>query len=594
MNAPLISTPEELTALRLQLKRNDYHPVPVYGAHVNVTSAGKRPIIEGWQTRCLGADEPAIREWSLNRAGTNTGVLCGDVVAVDIDVLDPELSEYLIARCKAHLGASSLLRIGRDPKTLFCYRVAVPIKKLQTPDLYFGGVTDRERKAKVEVLAEGQQFVAFGVHPETRAPYRWPERSPLDTPAGDLPLIDLQTLQAFVAEAEQIIQAAGGETEREIKNKGATSGPSETQAHAAPGGVFSAFRSSDPPNYDMFAEALDYIPNDKSYDDWVCIGLSLYHGLGDSGRDLWERWSARSPKNVPAETAKKWPSFAKVSKITFRTLLWEAMRHGWRQRTANSREHTGTYGASQSSAKTEIPWDKPIPLPSGLRPVDPFDFEFLPRSIAPWVQDISDRMQCPPDFVGVSAMTALGATIGCRIGVRPQLHTNWIEVPNIWGCIVGRPGAMKSPAMAEALKPLQRLETDARKRNESAAKEYAAEKEEFELRKQQAQKKAKAALDKGDDITPLLRLDLPEEPKPRRFIVNDCTYEALGEILSANPNGVLAWRDELVSLLKTLDREEQAAARGFFLTAWNGTSGYTFDRIIRGLTYIDRACQRGF
>jgi hypothetical protein len=53
---------------------------------------------------------------------------------------------------------------------------------------------------------------------------------------------------------------------------------------------------------------------------------------------------------------------------------------------------------------------------------------------------------------------------------------------------------------------------------------------------------------------------------------------------------VLAFRDELVSLLKTLDREEHVAARGFFLTAWNGTSGYTFDRIIRGKTHIHAAC----
>jgi hypothetical protein len=43
-------------------------------------------------------------------------------------------------------------------------------------------------------------------------------------------------------------------------------------------------------------------------------------------------------------------------------------------------------------------------------------------------------------------------------------------------------------------------------------------------------------------------------------------------------------------LLKTLDREENAAARGFFLTAWNGTTGYTFDRIIRGKTHIEAAC----
>jgi putative DNA primase/helicase len=82
----------------------------------------------------------------------------------------------------------------------------------------------------------------------------------------------------------------------------------------------------------------------------------------------------------------------------------------------------------------------------------------------------------------------------------------------------------------------------------------------------------------------------PEPPKAKRYVVNDTTYEALGEILADNPNGVLAFRDELVSLLKGLDREEQAAARGFFLTAWNGTTGYAFDRIIRGKTHIEAAC----
>jgi putative DNA primase/helicase len=45
-----------------------------------------------------------------------------------------------------------------------------------------------------------------------------------------------------------------------------------------------------------------------------------------------------------------------------------------------------------------------------------------------------------------------------------------------------------------------------------------------------------------------------------------------------------------VSLLKALDREENAPARGFYLTAWGGRSGYTFDRIIRGRTHVEAAC----
>ena len=41
---------------------------------------------------------------------------------------------------------------------------------------------------------------------------------------------------------------------------------------------------------------------------------------------------------------------------------------------------------------------------------------------------------------------------------------------------------------------------------------------------------------------------------------------------------------------ENLDREENATARGFYLTAWNGTSGYAFDRISRGNTHVDGVC----
>ena len=236
-------------------------------------------------------------------------------------------------------------------------------------------------------------------------------------------------------------------------------------------------------------------------------------------------------------------------------------------------------------------WPDPKPLPSGLLPVALFDYAFLPKSISPWVQDISERMQCPPDFVGVAAMVALGSTIGRKVGVRPQRKTDWLEVPNLWGCIIGRPGAMKSPAMAEALKPLNQLDAKARDENDVAAKAFAIEAEVHKLAKEDAAKKARAALKDGaKGISALMDLPEPDEPKTRRYIVNDCTYEALGAIMADNPNGLLAFRDELVSLLKTLDREDSAAARGFFLTAWNGTGGYTFDRIIRGRTHIDGAC----
>ena len=53
-----------------------------------------------------------------------------------------------------------------------------------------------------------------------------------------------------------------------------------------------------------------------------------------------------------------------------------------------------------------------------------------------------------------------------------------------------------------------------------------------------------------------------------RFLISDATVEKLGEICQANCDGVLVYRDELLTLLTDLECEEKAAARGFFMTGW--------------------------
>jgi putative DNA primase/helicase len=241
-----------------------------------------------------------------------------------------------------------------------------------------------------------------------------------------------------------------------------------------------------------------------------------------------------------------------------------------------------------------IGWREPQPLPKGLAQVDSFDLRFLPAVLQQWVGDISDRLQCPPDYVGVSAIVALGAVVGRRVGIKPQTKTDWLEVPNIWGGFIGRPGMLKSPAMQEALKPLHRLEAEAAKENEIARDAYEAGLSAYKVRQQvnialkkEALKKAKGG--KIEDINFELG-DEPKRPTVIRFRTNDSSYEALGELLKDNASGILIERDELVSLLKHLDREEQVVARGFFLSGWSGTQPYSFDRIGRGHIHIDSVC----
>lgn len=61
--------------------------------------------------------------------------------------------------------------------------------------------------------------------------------------------------------------------------------------------------------------------------------------------------------------------------------------------------------------------------------------------------------------------------------------------------------------------------------------------------------------------------------------------EALQEILSENPKGVLVLRDELVGLLQSWEREGRESDRAFYLSGWSaGEAGgsYESDRIGRG------------
>jgi hypothetical protein len=243
--------------------------------------------------------------------------------------------------------------------------------------------------------------------------------------------------------------------------------------------------------------------------------------------------------------------------------------------------------------KDEEEWPDPKPIPRGLLPVDAFSLDFLPDAFRSWVGDISDRLQCPPDYVAVATLVAYGSVLGRRIGIKPQMKTPWAEVANIWGCFIGRPGSMKSPAMNEALKPLHRLEADAIKNNEIAKAAYEAGMSAFKLRQSVAASLMKKELKKGDGSkinTGFNPGEEPQEPKVVRYRTNDSSYEALGELLKHNPMGILVERDELISLLKHLDHEDQTNARGFFLSGASGQQGYSFDRIGRGHIGLEAVC----
>lgn len=235
----------------------------------------------------------------------------------------------------------------------------------------------------------------------------------------------------------------------------------------------------------------------------------------------------------------------------------------------------------------------PEPLPA-LPDVLPFDYSYLPDALRGFVKDISERMQCPPDFAAVGAMVMMATIIGRKVSIRPKRKDDWTVIPNLWGAVVGNSGVMKSPTLSESLKPIGKLAAASFETFNKAKAEHDAQAELAKLQQSVKKTTARAKLrkDQSADVKNLLQSkDTDDAPILKRYKTNNASYEALGELLMENPNGLLVEADEIIGLLKQLDAGGQEVARSFYLTAADGDKSYTFDRIMRGKgLHIEALC----
>ena len=242
-------------------------------------------------------------------------------------------------------------------------------------------------------------------------------------------------------------------------------------------------------------------------------------------------------------------------------------------------------------------WPTPESIDMELLTVQPLPFEILPEPFRPWIEDVSYRMQCPPDFVAAAVITLAGSLIGTRCGIRPKQHDDWLVIPNLWGGAVGQPSTLKTPSLNEALKPLMRLEAEAKKEFDTEWERYEIDQMESQAKKGAFKSAMKSSAANKKDSKPMdtikkeiLELEEPEKPIITRYKTNDSTIEKLSEILNENPSGILNFRDELIGLLATWDKTGREGDRAFFLEAWNGDGSHTTDRIGRGTIFTKNLC----
>jgi len=257
-------------------------------------------------------------------------------------------------------------------------------------------------------------------------------------------------------------------------------------------------------------------------------------------------------------------------------------------------------GATEVYTTIDDEWEDPVSLPEGLPPAAPLDSTMLPEPLRGWIVDVSERMQIPLDFAAVGAVVVAGSLIGRKVGIHPKRQDDWLVVPNLWGAVVGRPSLLKSPALAEVMKPLARLVAEAYEEYREAQRAFETDVMVAEATKaaleDELKKAAKEAARMGDrsKLEAIAQrsqdTEAPEEPLLRRYKTEDATVEKISEILLENPRGILVHRDELSGWLRNLDKQGREGDRSFYLEAWNGTGSFDVDRIGRGSLHIPALC----
>lgn len=169
-------------ATRLYHEKN-LEPIPI--------APGKKfPTIKSWPDIRL-----PFEQWPKNHG---IGLRTGRLSAIDIDVYFAQVVEDLLSFFD---GLEILTRIGQAPKVLvpiICPEVAGKILSDQWSDE--NGVLHR-----IEILSYGQQFVAYGIHPDTKSPYQWSG----DLLSHSLPVVPMQFIDGLFARFNVLAAGAG-------------------------------------------------------------------------------------------------------------------------------------------------------------------------------------------------------------------------------------------------------------------------------------------------------------------------------------------------------------------------------------------------
>jgi P4 family phage/plasmid primase-like protien len=149
---------------------------------------GKAPVEKGWTK--LTPSRSQVYAWV--EAHMNVGLRTRNFPAIDCDVTDPLLSMQIRGLTREHFGTKQPIRTGKPPKWLMVFRLeGTPLTKQKI--IFSKG----DAEYAIELLGDGQQFVVYGVHPDTQEDYTWEEpTSGHPKYIGEMPAKNLKPLDS--------------------------------------------------------------------------------------------------------------------------------------------------------------------------------------------------------------------------------------------------------------------------------------------------------------------------------------------------------------------------------------------------------------
>lgn len=238
------------------------------------------------------ATETDLERWAKWSAAS-IGVKTGRTVGVDIDIADPSLAAACEAAAVRILGPAPC-RIGQAPKRLLPYRIASPVGK-RTVVVERPGGGDVQ---KVEILCDGQQFVAHGIHPKTGKPYTWRRGDLESVTLAGLTEITADKLTAYIEEATRLAEGAG----YVVASKHSSSPAADRKPIGDPSLTGDVAKVT---------AALAALGNStKDYGEWITRVCAVKAALGgkEEHYPIYEGWCLGWPGNTAEEVRKKWDS----------------------------------------------------------------------------------------------------------------------------------------------------------------------------------------------------------------------------------------------------------------------------------------------